>query len=679
MEEILIALKEALPEHRAELLNKFTTFNGAVQLVKEHQNPQDAASCDNRGGAEQEPQSPQKSRDNLKSLSKSKGSSNNECYDFDVSKFPSLDDCGSVGGLLPMPALRSRVEPSRAPLQDVRHQLIARAALQRQREHSIRFLHDIDGVPIELAIHLLDLHWNCQYHTLLLPHRPAFMRDLISGGPYNSKFLVHAVFASASNYSNRVEVRDDPSDPRTSGARFFRRCEELLIEDVPVEQSSIPTIVGLLLLGFAYLARGEIHKSWMYSGLAIRMVYDLGLHLKCRKPCYNAEDLETRRRVFWGAFICDKVQSLYLGRPVAMQLQDSHVSHDFVDTMEEPDLWTPYVDPKSPEVEIPSCIQTPAHSVSTFQNLVLLSKFLTMIMKRFYFDGAKDSDARSSLQSLDEGLSSWYTNLPSALVFQPWSEDPTISQKRAAPNIIVIHTMYHSLVILLHRPFMADGNLRLTSPPANSWEKCTIAARNITSIMRAYRSAYTLRGAPYLASYASYVACTIHVRNAALEGGIGGDTKSSWRMLEETLLMLEELSVASPCISGPTKIIRRLMEADRIHDVPSEYCAQIDSPLSHSANPVHAVLSPNNDALPTFDLDAIAKMFPPPFLLDNNNNNKNNISEVKVAVTMTNTDQANRIENTMADSNMMDDYLFGPMNAFDPQAFFAGGLGIEFN
>ena len=677
MEEILIALKEALPKHRAELLNKFTTFNGEVRLVKEHRNPQDAASCIDRSGAEWGPQPSQKSRDNSKSLSKSNGPSNNECYNFDVSKFLSLDDCGQVGGLWPTPALHSPVEPpltSGAPFQDVRNQPIASAALQRQRERSIRFLHDIDGVPIELAIHLLDLHWNCQYDTFLLTYRPAFMRDLISGGPYNSKFLVHAVFASASKYSTRIEVRDNPSDPRTSGACFFRRCAELLIEDPPVERSSIPTVVGLLLLGSAFLARGDIHKSWMYSGIAIRMVYDLGLHMDCRKPGYNAEDLENRRRVFWGAFICDKLQSLYLGRPVAMQLQDSHVSHDFMDTMEDLDLWTPYVDPKSPEVDFPSCVQTPAHSVSTFQQLCLLSKLMAKIIKRFYFDFAKASNAQSSLQSLDEGLSSWYTNLPSALAFQPWSEDATISQKRVAPNIIVIHTTYYSLVILLHRPFMSDGNLRLTSPPANSWKKCTIAARNITSIMRAYRSAYTLREAPNLASYAAYVACTIHVRNAALEGGRG--TESSWRMLEETLVMLDELSVASPCISGPTKIIRRLMEADRVHDVPSKYCARIDGPLSHFANPVHAVLSPNNDASPIFDLDAIANMFPPPFSPDDDNNN---ISEAEVAATMTNAAQANRMENTMADSNMMDDSLSGPTDAFDPQAFFAGGSGIGFN
>ena len=572
LEKLLTDLKEAAPEDRSKLLSQFTTADGTVQLVEEHRtSPAEEIPADR---ANWEPQYSPTRRDPRKTRQGSDDDSEDSWdAEVDVSEFLSVDESGQVEVFGPTSALHSSVKgllSNAPPLQDVRYQLVANAALQRQREFSVRFLPDIDGVPTELAMHLLDLHWNRQHHTFLLTYRPAFMRDLVSGGPYCSKFLVNAVFASASKYSSRSELRHDPSDPRTSGARFFRRCAELLVRENLFERSSIPTIVGLLLLGSAFLARGELSKSWLYSGFAMRMIYDLGLHLDCRKPGYDAEDLEIRRRVFWGAFICDKLQSLYLGRPVAIQLRDAHVSIDFMDTMEELDLWTPYVDPKYPDMDYLPCLPTPVHSVSTFQQLCLLSKLMTKIIKRFYFVGAKTSNAQSSLQSLDEGLSFWYRNLPRALVFQPWSEDPEFSQKLVSPNIIILNTTYHSLVILLHRPFMSDGHLRSTSPPANSWNKCTIAAKNITSIMRAYRSAYALRGAPYIASYASYVACTIHVRNAAFEGGRGADRRTSFKMLEETLVMLDELSVASPCISGPAKIIRRLMEANRVRDLPCE-------------------------------------------------------------------------------------------------------------
>ena len=69
-------------------------------------------------------------------------------------------------------------------------------------------------------------------------------------------------------------------------------------------------------------------------------------------------------------------------------------------------------------------------------------------------------------------------------------------------------------------------------------------------------------------------------------------------------------------------------------------------------------------------------MFPTPFSPENNTN----ISEAEVAASMTNMAQANRMENTMADTNTMDDSLFGLMDAFDPQEpFLGGGSGIEFN
>jgi hypothetical protein len=120
---------------------------------------------------------------------------------------------------------------------------------------------DIDGAPINLAMHLLDLHWNRQHHTFLLTYRPAFMRDLVHGGPYCSKFLLNAIFACVSKYLDRVEPRDEPSNPLTAGRRFFRRCDALLAENPPWGRPTIPTVVAFLLLGSTFITQGEISKG----------------------------------------------------------------------------------------------------------------------------------------------------------------------------------------------------------------------------------------------------------------------------------------------------------------------------------------------------------------------------------------------------------------------------------
>jgi len=80
------------------------------------------------------------------------------------------------------------------------------------------------------------------------------------------------------------------------------------------------------LLGSTYNARGETSKGWLYTGYALRMVYDLGLHIDPENLDADPMEVEVRRRVFWDAFICDKLQRFYLGRPVAINLRDAHVS-----------------------------------------------------------------------------------------------------------------------------------------------------------------------------------------------------------------------------------------------------------------------------------------------------------------------------------------------------------------
>lgn len=77
--------------------------------------------------------------------------------------------------------------------------------------------------------------------------------------------------------------------------------------------------------------------------------------------------------------------------------------------------------------------------------------------------------------------------------------------------------MYHVLTILLHRPFVADGHLYNTSRSLsiNSFITCASAADSIVGVLRVYDKVFSVRHAPYLISYATYVAATIHVRIAA--------------------------------------------------------------------------------------------------------------------------------------------------------------------
>ena len=59
------------------------------------------------------------------------------------------------------------------------------------------------------------------------------------------------------------------------------------------------------------------------------MIMNLGLHLDtdsyATSKKHTPEEVEIRRRLFWGAFVSEKLQSLYLGRPFLIHKSDTHV------------------------------------------------------------------------------------------------------------------------------------------------------------------------------------------------------------------------------------------------------------------------------------------------------------------------------------------------------------------
>lgn len=75
--------------------------------------------------------------------------------------------------------------------------------------------------------------------------------------------------------------------------------------------------------------------------------------------------------------------------------------------------------------------------------------------------------------------------------------------------------MYNVLLILLHRPFVSEGHLATPSVTSNAFSVCTLAATDIVRLLVAYDRSFSIKRAPYLISYATYVAATIHVRIAA--------------------------------------------------------------------------------------------------------------------------------------------------------------------
>ncbi|UKZ48229.1 hypothetical protein TrVGV298_002465 [Trichoderma virens] len=443
----------------------------------------------------------------------------------------------------------------RMPDEWVEKGLVAEAAKQRQLEE-LNFRAgklDFDTVDPDLGMHLLSLHWNRQHHSFLITYRPAFMRDMACGGPYFSKLLLNAIYFGAAKFSPRLEVRKDPDDPRTAGWKFRQRVRELL--GGSLDRSDITTIQALLVMTNSLFALGdERNAAWLYSGLAFRMIIDLGIHVDITDRSdtrrLSDEDIEIRRRVFWGAFVVDKIQSLYQGRPATLRELDALVPIKFFDTFEEFEFWEPFAYSPQPNPYLGSA----AHSVSTFTHLCKLSVVMSDILSNIYTERISTTDLSKVLQSLHSKLTTWRDALPPHLVINSRGDEYPCPP----PHVLSLHAMYYVLIILLHRPFVADGHLHNMSRSisVNSFIECASAASNIVSLLRAYDQAFSVRRAPYLISYATYVAATIHTRIAAKRA----HASKEHRNLETCLAVFRENQATNWAVRRANLVIRNLMK-----------------------------------------------------------------------------------------------------------------------
>jgi hypothetical protein len=219
-----------------------------------------------------------------------------------------------------------------------------------------------------------------------------------------------------------------------------------------------------------------------------------------------------RRRVYWAAYTIDKFQSLYFGRPASLTIIGAEPPQSFLDTYEELELWTPYIDPLGPHLGTTNLYRPqPAYPVTTFQALLRLAEISYDIIQIFYLPHCSKitlDQATRALNDLRTKLDSWLANLPSQIQYDP-DKDYTLPHHQLTP-----HTTFNTLQILLHRPFLPEGHLsHLPVENIPFRDICTSSALRIYKIARAYEDAFTFQHAPYLFSYALFSAATVIPRH----------------------------------------------------------------------------------------------------------------------------------------------------------------------
>ncbi|RBR01298.1 hypothetical protein VDGD_01189 [Verticillium dahliae] len=323
----------------------------------------------------------------------------------------------------------------------------------------------IRSLSSETHTYLMDNFWGYYNAVLNIIHQEAFEADRDAQSPrFYSSFLHIAILAMGFRFADfgRDDMRRITIGSRES--TLHREAKYML--DIELERpGGIPSVQALLLLGDLECGVGRDNTGWMYSGMANRLAFDIGLHLDCRDNGISDIEIDIRHMAMRACVIYDKYWALFLGRPTSIKNQDigmdllsKHFSQ--LSSMLQDGTSTP--DKKSTGIEIYEqlieLMELAGRIVETRENNRVSSSRNANISpdQQGITDAAgADADAEDNAYlhviNLDRQLQNWYRRLPDHLQWKP------ANIKTAPYSFFLLHQQYHVSMILLHRPWAKYG------------------------------------------------------------------------------------------------------------------------------------------------------------------------------------------------------------------------------
>jgi hypothetical protein len=429
---------------------------------------------------------------------------------------------------------------------------------RQAREQARRTQRVLSALPQSSQDYLLHLFWKHYNSVIRVVDQEAFEvgRDTGGGGAFYSGFLHICILAAGYRFADKQ--RPDMLRIALPGRESLLHREAKYMLDYEMERpGGLPSIAALLLLGDLEVGCGRDNAGWLYSGMAYRLCFDVGLHLDRRSDSsgLSERDIEIGRMTLWACVIFDRYWALFLGRPTALKPDDLEI-YELSQRFDR--LGTsPPGSAQDLEMQIYQAL---------FELMEIAGK-ITAITHPSIPSSSSSSFARPDhdrvvylrMAALDSELEKWYTRLPEALKYT------AENAATAPPSFFLLHQQYYSTMIMLHRPFagyddiLDDRGERKTKDilsgssagaPAQvkhlfalSQSTCTSCAGRIAQIFWQQRQRFDTRRI--------FVTGLQHAGNAAtaLVAAIASSTDNasndrSMRYLECLVAVLEDLSEA---------------------------------------------------------------------------------------------------------------------------------------
>ncbi|KAI0160650.1 fungal-specific transcription factor domain-containing protein [Xylariaceae sp. FL1272] len=318
----------------------------------------------------------------------------------------------------------------------------------------------IRSLTPETHDYLMQSFWEYYNGPLQVLDKEAFEMDRESQNPKFYSSLLHiTILAGGWRFADKD--RDDMRrlDLGNRESTLHREAKYML--DVELERpGGIPSVQALLILGDLETGVGRDNTGWMYSGMANRLAFDVGLHLDCSNNGLPEHEVRIRQMVMRACILYDKYWALFLGRPTSIKSQDvgmDLLSKRFSSTLRslgsEPEPSKP-TNTKAAEEEIHDQLMELmdlAGRITEIREHKAKSRYAVDHANMFAISEAEDN-AYMHVISLDRQLQNWYRRLPDHLTWNP------ANIKNAVFSYFLLHQQYHVTMILLHRQWARYGS-----------------------------------------------------------------------------------------------------------------------------------------------------------------------------------------------------------------------------
>ncbi|KAF2261505.1 hypothetical protein CC78DRAFT_470225 [Lojkania enalia] len=346
-------------------------------------------------------------------------------------------------------------------------------------------------------------------------NKSRFMRQYRDPKNPPSLLLLQAILLAGSRVCTNTQLMDSSGSTTPAAMTFYKRAKALF--DANYEDDRVTIVQSVILMGWYWEGpEGNIYKVFnlgpnfsdrhidvtknvfYWTRVGIVVAQGSGMHRSVDGSQLSKSDKRLWKRIWWTLFSRDRSVAVALGRPVAINPEDSDVDmiseDDFVE--DEPDRAAEY----PPD---------PVH-VHFFINYVKLTEIMGLVLSQQYSVASKFRRTNAiDLTHSDMALADWLQHCP-----------PDVQWDRSHHHFwaALLHSNYYTTLCLLHRAHMPPAG----SPNQNAingLEEHAYPSRNIayqaagmiTSIIENLRAHDELRYTPAFIVYSLFSALIMHV------------------------------------------------------------------------------------------------------------------------------------------------------------------------